>query len=324
MRPLPVRVAPSLHIRLQWLGRGTKQTWDLGVLYKVEISVFIYGLVNSAVLMLTALGFSLTFGLSGVANFAHGGLYLVSGFLTWILLRNLGLPYLLSMVVAVAMVALMGATIYRFILRPVRGIVLSEVIATFAVGVAILEFFRWRGFVTYEFNLPSFVKGGVDIAGVNVDYQRLFIIGIGVGLALVLWFFAHHTRTGLALRGMAQDEYTALSLGIDSDWAGTLSLALGASLAAVASLAILPLGLISINIGYEVLLVALAVTVLGGLESTTGLVVGSLILGFAMVITSNYLGPNWSEVVYLGAIVLVLAVKPSGLFGKFKELEERV
>lgn len=288
------------------------------------LAVLIYGLVNSAVLMLTALGFSLTFGLSGVANFAHGGLYLVAGYLCWMLLHYLGLPYLPAMVLSVLIVGLLGALIYRLVLMPVRGIVLSEVIATFAVGVAILEFFRWRGFVTYEFNLPPFLKGSVGIAGVNVDYQRLFIIAIGVGLAVLLWFFAHQTKTGLALRGMAQDEYTALSLGIESDWAATLSMALGAALAAAAALAILPLGLISINIGYDVLLIALAVTVLGGLESTLGLIVASLMLGYAMVITSTYLGPHWMEVVYLAAIVLGLAIKPSGLLGKFKELEERV
>ncbi|MEW6275735.1 MAG: branched-chain amino acid ABC transporter permease [Bacillota bacterium] len=288
------------------------------------VSVLIYGMVNSAVLMLTSLGFSLTFGLSGVANFAHGGLYLVAGYMTWIFMHNMGLPFLPAALFSIVIVGLIGAVIYRLILMPVRGIVLSEVIATFAVGVAILEFFRWRGFVTYEFNLPPFLKGGIAIAGVNVDYQRILIIVIGTGLAAFLWFFSHHTKTGLALRGMAQDEYTALSLGIESDWAAGLSLALGSALAAVAALVILPLGLISINIGYDVLLIALAVSVLGGLESTAGLIVASLILGYAVVATSTYLGPQWSEVVYLAAIVLGLAIKPSGLFGKFKELEERV
>lgn len=288
------------------------------------VSVLIYGMVNSAVLMLTSLGFSLTFGLSGVANFAHGGLYLVAGYMTWIFMHNMGLPFLPAALFSIVIVGLIGVVIYRLILMPVRGIVLSEVIATFAVGVAILEFFRWRGFVTYEFNLPPFLKGGIAIAGVNVDYQRILIIVIGTGLAAFLWFFSHHTKTGLALRGMAQDEYTALSLGIESDWAAGLSLALGSALAAVAALVILPLGLISINIGYDVLLIALAVSVLGGLESTAGLIVASLILGYAVVATSTYLGPQWSEVVYLAAIVLGLAIKPSGLFGKFKELEERV
>lgn len=288
------------------------------------VSILIYGLVNSVILILTALGFSLTFGLSRVANFAHGGIYLFSGLVAWLLLKRVGLPYPVALLLAVVVSGLLGAFIYRLILIRVRGIELSEVIATFAIGVAILEFFRWLGFVTYEFNLPSFVSGQVAIAGVFIDYQRLFIIGVGLVLALLLWLFSHHTKIGLALRGIAQDEYTALTLGIESDWAATLSVALGSSLTAVAALTILPLGIISINTGYDVLLIALAVAVVGGLESTLGLVIAGILLGYAMVITSNFIGPQWMMVVYLVAIVLVLAIRPSGILGKFKELEERV
>ncbi len=287
-------------------------------------STLVYGLVNSVVLLLTSLGFSLTFGLSGVANFAHGGLYLLSGFLCWLLMHSVGLPFPLAAAATVVRVGLLGAAIYRTVLMSVRGIVLSEVISTFAVGVAIVEFFRWKGFTTYDFSLPAVVDGSVDLLGVTVDWQRLVIVALGLALTGLLWLFTHRTMVGLALRGMSQDEYTALSVGIESDWAATLSLGLGSALAAVAGIALLPLGIISINIGYDVLLIALAVTVLGGLESTTGLILGSLIVGFAMVITGNYLGPRWSEVVYLAAIVIVLAVKPSGLLGKSKELEDRV
>ena len=287
-------------------------------------SILIYGLVNSVILILTALGFSLTFGLSRVANFAHGGIYLLSGLVSWILLKRLGLPYPLSILLTILATGLLGALIYRLLLMRVRGIELSEVIATFAAGVVILEFFRWMGFVTYEFNLPPFVQGQVKILGVFVDYQRLLIIAVGLALAVILWFFSHHTKTGLALRGMAQDEYTALTLGIESDWAAMLSVALGSSLTAIAAVTILPLGIISINVGYDVLLIALAVAVVGGLESTMGLIIAGVILGFSMVITSNFLGPQWMMVVYLVAIVLVLAIRPSGIMGKFKELEERV
>ncbi|KUO78370.1 MAG: branched-chain amino acid ABC transporter permease [Desulfosporosinus sp. BRH_c37] len=284
----------------------------------------IYGLVNSAILMLSAIGFSLTFGLSGVANFAHGAIYLTAGFTAWMLINYLGLSPLVAMLITVVLMGILGALIYRIILMPVRGIVLSEVISTFALGVAMIEFFRWKGFVSFDFSLPPFMKGGIDIIGVTIDYQRLIIIGIAVIMAIFLWYFTHYTNTGLALRGMAQDEYTALCIGIESDWAAMLSLGLGAALAAVAAVAILPLGIISINMGYDIFLIALAVSVLGGLESTLGLFVGSLILGYAMVIASTYLGPQWGQVVYLGAIVIVLAIKPSGLFGKYKELEERV
>lgn len=287
-------------------------------------STLIYGLVGSVTLMLTALGFSLTFGLSNVANFAHGGLYLLSGFLAWGLIHHLGLPFLPAAGVTVVVVGALGAAIYRFVLMPVRGIVLAEVIATFALGVAIVEFFRWRGFTTYDYALPVLIAGSVDIAGVSIDWQRILIVGIGLALALLLWAFTHRTRIGLALRGMSQDEYTALSVGIESDWAAMLSLALGSALAAVAGVVLLPLGIISINSGYDALLVALAVTVLGGLESTPGMMVGSLVVGYAMVVTGNYLSPRWREVVYLAAIVIVLGVKPSGLLGRSKELEERV
>jgi branched-chain amino acid transport system permease protein len=287
-------------------------------------SILVYGLVNSVILALIAIGFSLTFGISGVANFAYGALYLLSGYLTWMLLKYAGLPLALAVPTTIAIVGLLGFLIYWIILLRIRGIVLSEVIATFALGVGMLEFFRWKGFVTYEFTLPYFKKGMMLIAGVPVDCQRLFIIGIGLALVLFLYFFTHHTRIGWSFRGIAQNERTAISLGIESDWTAALSLAFGSAMAAVAAISILPLGIISINMGYDVLLIAVAVGIVGGLESVPGILVASLILGYAQIITSMYLSAEWMMVVYLAAIVLVLAIKPSGLFGRFKELEERV
>lgn len=287
-------------------------------------SILIYGLVNSVILILTALGFSLTFGLSKVANFAQGGLYLFAGLAAWLMLHNLGLPYGVAVLFSIGATAILGALIYQFILLRVRGIELSEVIATFAVGIAILETFRSLGFVTYEFNLAPFVKGQIEIAGVSLDYQRLIIVGVGLALAILLWLFTHHTKIGLALRGIAQDEYTALTLGIESDWAAMLSVALGAALTAVAALTILPLGIISIDTGYQVLLIAIAVSVLGGLESTVGLIIGGLTLGYSQYLAATYLGTQWQTVVYLIGVVVILAIKPSGLLGKSKELEERV
>ncbi len=287
-------------------------------------SILIYGLINSVILALTAIGFSLTFGISGVANFAYGGFYILSGFLVWMLLHYLKFPFLLAIVVTIGVVGLLGFITYWVILLRVRGIALSEVIATFALGVGILELFRYLGFVTYEFTLPYLKKGTVLIAGVPIDYQRLFIIGIGLALVVFLYFFTHHTRIGLSFRGIAQNERTAISLGIRSDRTAALSLAFGCAMGALAAIIILPLGIISINTGYEVLLIAVAVGIVGGLESVSGILIASLILGYTQVFTGTYLKPEWMMVVYLAAIVLVLIIKPSGLFGKFKELEERV
>lgn len=287
-------------------------------------SILIYGLINSVILALTALGFSLTFGISGVANFAYGGFYILSGFLLWILLNYLKFPFILAILLTIGIVGLLGFITYWVILLRVRGIALSEVIATFALGVGILELFRWMGFVTYEFTLPYLKKGMIMIAGVPIDYQRLFIIGIGLALVVFLYFFTHHTRIGLSFRGIAQNERTAIALGIRSDRTAALSLAFGCAMGAAAAVIILPLGIISINTGYEVLLIAVAVGIVGGLESVSGILVASLLLGYTQVFTGTYLKPEWMMVVYLAAIVIVLTIKPSGLFGKFKELEERV
>lgn len=287
-------------------------------------SLIVYGLVSSAILALTAMGFSLTLGISGVANFAYGGFYLLSGYLTWMLLSYFKLPYPLAIVVTIAAVWLLGFLTYWVILLRVRGIVLSEVIATFALGVGMLELLRWMGLTTYDFALPYFIEGDVEIAGVVLDYQRVCIIGIGLALVSFLYFFTHHTRIGLSFRAIAQNERTAISLGIESDWTAAHSLALGSAMAAVAAISILPLGIISINVGYDVLFLAVAVGIVGGMESVPGIIVSSLILGYAQVITGTCIAPGWMFVVYLAAIVLVLALKPSGLFGKSKELEERV
>ena len=117
-------------------------------------SMLVFGLVNSAVLMLLAFGFSLTFGLSGVANFAHGGIYLFAGYLAFFLLRTVGLPYFVAVILTIIITSLLGAAIYKLVVIRVRGIILNEVIATFAIGISMLELFRWLGFVTYEYSLP--------------------------------------------------------------------------------------------------------------------------------------------------------------------------
>lgn len=287
-------------------------------------NILVYGTVNGIILMLSALGFSLVFGLSGIANLAHGSLYIFAGYLTWMLLHYLGFPFLLAIAVSLIIVGFCGALIYRLIILPIRGITFSEVIATYGVLVSILEFFRWMGFITYEFNIPPFMEGSIEIVGVTLDYQRLLIIFVGLILLAFIWLFTHYTQLGLSLRAIAQEEFTALSLGIDSNWAATISMALGGILAAAAAITILPLGIIHVNLGYDVLLISLAVTVLGGMESIPGLVVASLLLGYAQVFVSTFLGTHWVEVVYLFAIIVILAIKPSGLFGKFQELEERV
>lgn len=288
------------------------------------LGTLIYGLVNSATLALLAMGFNLTFGISGVANFAYGAIYIFSGFFTWVALNSFGLHYLICIVLSVACASAVGLLMYYVVILRIKGLALSEVMATFGLGLAIMELFRYFKFVGFRYTLPVFVDGSISIGGVYVDYQRLFIALIAVCLTTFLYFFTHYSKTGLAFRAIAQDERTALTFGIDSDRVGAVSLAFGSALAAVAAIVILPLGTIAVEGGYDVLINALAVCIVGGLGSTVGVLVASVLIGFAQTFTANYLEPHWMMLVSLIAIAVILVVKPSGLFSHQKELEERI
>ena len=287
------------------------------------MEVLIYGVVRSMVLALTAVGFSFAYGVSRLPNFAHGAFYILAGFATWMFVRELGINYALSIIISLIILAVVGYAMYRFILIRVRGMPISEIIASWALGVAILETLRIR-FVGAFFTTPLFIEGTVKIGGVPIDLQRVVIIGGGVALVAVIWLVTHYTKVGLSLRGIAQDERAAMMLGIDSDRAAAIALAIGSALAALAAVIILPVGSINVNEGYEVLIHALAVCVIGGLGSWTGTILAAFLLGFAGILTGTYIGTMWESVVVVVAIILTLIFRPSGLLGRQKELEERV
>jgi len=298
------------------------------------LEIVIYGLVRSMTFALLALGFTFAYGVSRLPNFAHGALYILAGFLTWTFVNDLGLWYPLSMLLGVAIVAVIGALIYQFVLIRLRGMPTSEIIGSYAFSLIILEGLRiqggdlpflsgFKGFIGPFYVLFPFLDVNLNIFGVLVDAQRLIVIGGGILLVAALWAFTKYTKVGLSLKGIAQDEQAAMMVGVDSDKMAMISLAIGSAFAGIAALLILPLGNIVVEKGYEVLIYALAVCIIGGLGSWIGAVIASFILGFATILSTRLFGAMWEEVVLVGTIILILAFKPSGLMGKQKELEER-
>ena len=286
--------------------------------------MLVYGFINSVILALIALGFSITFGISRVANFSHGGFYVLGGVLTWYFLMKLGLPYFAAAGLAIIIVGMIGLLMYRVLLVRLRGLELSEVITTFSVGIVILELLRSLGIMGFEYRTPVFIDESVEIFGVGLGIQRIIIVGAGAVLLVALHLFVHRTRIGLAFRGVAQEEHTSLSVGINPDRISMLSLALGSTICALAAVLILPLGVISVDEGYDILIKALAVCIIGGLESTLGVLVASFIIGYIEAFTSMYISSSLVSVVPLASMLAILLIRPSGLFGKSKEIEERV
>jgi branched-chain amino acid transport system permease protein len=288
------------------------------------VEIIVYGIINSIILSLLSLGFALVYSIARVPNFAHGALYVAAGYIVWVLLHAAGLPYVAAILLGLAATSAIGALIYRFIIMRIRGMEISEIIGTYAIGLAIIEGLRWGGLRGMTYTLPVFVAGSTEIAGVTVDYQRLVIVGAGILIFICLFLFTRFNRIGLALRGIAQDERAAMMLGIDSDMTAIISLAIGSGLAGLAAILILPLGNIVVEQGYNVLIFAVAVCVIGGLGSWTGTIVASFIIGFAQILTETLASSHFVMVVALLAIIVTLLIKPSGIFGKQKQLEERV
>jgi branched-chain amino acid transport system permease protein len=294
------------------------------------MEIIIYGAVNSMVFMLVASGFALVYGVSRIPNFAHGAIYVLVGFLAWSFLNDLKLPYALAILLSLLVSALLGVLIYRFVLMRLRGMPTSEIIASFAVSLVILEGLRlqgiagFKGFIGPFYSLPPFLDAKVKIAGVFLDWQRLFILGLGSLVLLAIYLFTHYSKAGLKLRAIAQDEQAAMMLGINSDRAAMMSLALGSALAGTAAILILPLGNLAVEQGYHVLIRALAVCIVGGLGSWAGTIIASLVLGYSVILSTKLFGGVWESVVLVGTIIVILLLKPSGLMGKQKELEERV
>ena len=288
------------------------------------MDIIVYGIINSVTFSLMALGFTLVYSISRLPNFAHGALYIMSGYLVWLCVNNLGLNFFVSIVVGIAATSLIGALMYHLIIKRIRGMEISEIIATYAIGLAIIEGLRWGGLRGSTFTLPSFLAGSIDIGGISVDYQRIFVLVFGVAIFAALNLFVKYTKTGLALKGIAQDERAAMMLGIDSDRIALISFAVGSGLSAFAAVLILPLGSIVVETGYSVLIYAIAVSIIGGLGSWSGAILASFIIGFAQILTEVYLSTHYQMVITLLAIIVTLLVKPSGIFGKQKELADRV
>jgi branched-chain amino acid transport system permease protein len=294
------------------------------------MDILIYGTVNSIVFALIAVGFTLVYGVSRIPNFAHGSLYVLVGFLTWSFINDLNLSYGVSILISLGIASVAGLIIYRFILIRLRGMPTSEIIASFAVSLIILEGLRmqgiagFKGFIGPFYVLRPFVDGKINVFGVLLDYQRLIIIGAGLAILTLVWLFTHYTKIGLSLRAIAQDEQAAMMLGVNSDRTAMISLSIGSALAGLAAVLILPLGNIAAEQGYRVLVYALAVCIIGGLGSWAGTILASFVLGFSMITSTALFGALWENVVLVGTIILILLIKPSGLMGKQKELEERV
>jgi branched-chain amino acid transport system permease protein len=277
------------------------------------------GLASGGIFASLALALVLIYRATRVINFAQGEMATVSTFVAWSLVHR-GMPFWGAFFLTLALAFIGGVAIERIVIRPVENAsVLTVVIVT--LGLAILL----NGFTSVQWGsevkkFPSpFPTRPIHVGGVAFSIQDLGVIGVTIALVIALGVFFRFTKLGLGLRAAALNPEASRLVGVRVSWMLALGWGLAAALGAVSGMLIAPVVFLEPNMMQTVLLYALAAAILGGMDSPVGAVVGGLALGVILNLTGTYIdfvGGTLRLPVALTVILLVLVVRPSGLFGR--------
>jgi branched-chain amino acid transport system permease protein len=277
--------------------------------------VFVFGSIQGALYALVAVGFTLIFGVGGIINLAHGSFYMLGAYLTYTFSGVLGFPMVAAIAAAVALTAVAGVGLDRFLLRPMRSRHEYVLIITLAAALFLQEA-MYVAYGPYGKVVKTFVNGDVALAGLSIPYQKVFVFTVSLLAIVLLWLFIAHTRAGKSIAAVAQNVEGAVYVGIRPDVVLARTMGLSAALAALAGICISPLLDVTPDMWVFPLFRAFAIVIIGGLGSLAGAVVAAFLLGYVETAVSYGLSANYPDLVYLVAIIVVLFFKPEGLMGR--------
>jgi len=285
--------------------------------------ILVTGLVNGGVYALLAIGFSLIFGVARIVNIAHTAFYMLASYALYGLLFKAGLPLIVAAVLAVAAVVLLSLLCYKLVIEPVRQHESAVLIATIALALIFQESLL-VSFGGSFLGIPAVVDGFTSVLGVRVSYQRLIILGVVAAALGATWYLLKHTRLGLAIRAAANDQEIANLMGMNVNRVAMITVGISVALAAIAGVVVAPVFVIDPLMWLSPLVTMLAIVVLGGLGSLKGSLIGAFIIGYVEAITVFAVpsGAYLKGAVALSIMVIVLLIRPEGLFGVAFE-EER-
>jgi branched-chain amino acid transport system permease protein len=285
--------------------------------------ILVTGLVNGGVYALLAIGFSLIFGVARIVNIAHTAFYMLASYALYGLLVKAGLPLIAAVVLAVAAVVALSLVCYKLVIEPVRQHESAVLIATIALALIFQESLL-VAFGGHFLGIPSAVDGFASVLGVRVSYQRLLILVVVALTLAAVWFLLNRTRLGLAIRAAANDAEIANLMGMNVKRVAMITVGISVALAAIAGVVVAPVFVIDPLMWLSPLVTMLAIVVLGGLGSLKGSLIGAFIIGYVEAITVFAVpaGAYLKGAVALSIMVIVLLIRPEGLFGVAFE-EER-
>ena len=279
------------------------------------VNILAVGLLLGGIYALVSVGLNLIFGVIRIVNFAQGEFVMLGMYGAFAAQVSLRLdPYLATVLVGPALFAL-GAVVYWVILRPLQGQPMMQVFATFGLLMIIENsVLAATGGTAYSVN--SVLTGfSLSIGPVQIGLPRVLVLTAATVVTLALGWYLKTTMHGKAIRAVAQDRNAARLMGVDVERIYMVSFGIGAALAGLAGCLLSPLYTMSPQIGMNFIMPAFAVVVLGGLGSVKGAYVGGLIVGLTEALAGYYLDPALKQAVLFLLFIVVLVVRPSGLFG---------
>ena len=275
------------------------------------------GVLYGSVYGLMALGLTVIWGAMRLLNLAHGSLYLVGGYVAWTVVNRLSMPIEAAVPISIAGAAIAGLLMYGLFIRPLVGKPgwdSATLIATVGVGIA-LEAGALLVYGPQVKDFPSLISGSVIYEKVLITYQGLLVMAFAAVCLLSVSTYMRLSRRGMAIRAVSQDVDAAKLMGIPIDTTFAIVIALSARLAGLAGVLLSSTFYLSPTSGFTPMILAIVVTILGGLGSIKGTVVAAYSIGLLESFVNVYAGPSWGLPVLFGTMIVVLTLRPNGLFG---------
>jgi len=274
------------------------------------------GVALGAVLIMTALGFAIVFGMLTVVNFAHGALFMVGAYAGLFVVERTG-SFWWALLLAPLAVGAFGLLIERMLIRPLYGRPADDpILLTFGLGYVLIEGVRLVfGTQGIPFATPPALVGVVNLGFGFFPLYRLVVIGVVALILVVLWLALEKTKFGLIVRAGARDPQMMQVLGVDIRRLWLIVFGIGIGITALGGVLAAPMRNVSPEMGSIVLAEAFVVTVVGGMGSLFGAVVAGLLVGIVVSLTSLF-APEMATISMFALMAIVLLVRPEGLFGK--------
>jgi branched-chain amino acid transport system permease protein len=275
------------------------------------------GLVNGAFYALLSLGLAVIFGLLGIVNFAHGALYMLGAFAAWIMLDQFGINYWFALVLAPLTVGAIGVVIERLFLKhlykldPLYGMLLTFGLVLIAEGI----FRELYGVSGQSYPVPELLSGATNLGFMVLPNYRAWVVLASLVVCLGTWYLIERTRLGAYLRAGTENAALVQAFGINVPMMVMLTYGAGAALAALAGVLAAPIIQVNPLMGSNLIIVVFAVVVIGGMGSIMGSILTGLGLGIVEGLTRVFY-PEASNIVVFVIMVIVLMIRPAGLFGK--------